>query len=319
MSKPSRRVLRLEHEKEDDDHPRFEHAQEQADDASTTYLCTDVNSQHRRNVADWPGWTPIGSTKRYVIKNPSFLTLRVRAIKSDKAPRSSEWVEGAHIEEHLRTLRSLLEPCSRQTLSQPISTTAPRDQDWLKRLKPPPIRHRGKPNLEDNFRILATSGWHTPAQGAVLEPPTWHPRFKDRFLVVSNTPFNERYFYPEIVVVPVTTTSSHGLTRSEAEKGGAMVVHLSATGEDLIPWSERVRTISFSGHWLGECYGCYDPENHRPEWWMIEGGEKQGHCLRCDGSKIDVDVWPKHVGTVAAEDMKKVVSDLTRRLALVNG
>jgi len=186
----------------------------------------------------------------------------------------------------------------------------------MKRLRPPSLRHREKPHLIEVFNILFASGWRSPEYSTILESPTWHPRLgNQRFLVVSNTLFNQTYFYPEIIAVPITAWIDSA-TEAETDELGLITVDVKPRDEKVVVWPELVQTISFSLDWLGECYGCCDPDAHRPERWLIEGGERAGHCLQCDGSDVQSDIWPVRAGHVSADDMARVEEAVVARLKL---
>ncbi|TAK31198.1 MAG: hypothetical protein EPO40_05725 [Myxococcaceae bacterium] len=316
MEPVQRRVIRIFDE--DGDHPRIEHVTTRRPGTPTvSYQCTDATSVKDKNPDNFPGWVLVDSSFPG-FSNPSLLMNYIRILKSEDEPRRSNWARGQELEQHLRTLRSIFTPSAPYSKNHPAKTRLGPDQGWLRRLKPPVDRHRHKANLEATFEILGKSGWKAPAQGEVFQPPSAHPRFgRNRFLVLSNTLFNQTYFYPEIIVGALTPLANPEADRAQAEAEGLIPVEVESLGGTFVLWPSLVQTISFSVSWFEECYGCHDPENHRPERWRIEGGALDGHCLCCDGA-VDGPIWPQLIGKVADEDMKRAIDGVTRHLRLLS-
>lgn len=295
---PNTRDIRWARDGEDN-HPRLV-------EAVSTLLgvrfhhCADFTTGEERDIRNCPGWV------KMLAQHPSLLTLSIRTLPEEKMERVIRTADGEPLEQHIRFLRSILQPT--------LSSEDPQGLDGL--LPRSDRRHGNKPNLREQFDILTRTGWRPPSRGTVLQPPDWHPIVGRRtFLVVSNTGFNTRFYYPDVLTVTLTPLASLKDTAETLLASGHLVVGPVGRHGMFRVNQYSVSTFSFACHWHGVC-PRHPFSKNRPERWLIEGGPSRGRCLKCDRTAEDPG-WPKHLGTLLEPQISEVATSISKRLGLV--
>lgn len=228
-----------------------------------------------------PGWLQFATGQAGLRENSYLRPCNILIVPETEIVKDIGTLPAEYHREYLSILESCIRPC------EPGALRIPRG--FVRSLPPPHLRAGiGNGSLAEIYAILRASGWKPPRQGDIMVVPSWWQQRPDRYyLVVSNTSFNQRYIFPEVLVVPLRIAADV----REAETSNAPVsfeVFLTSK-TTLYPFLEELFTFKFSLGYFGECPVCSKTSPYRFALPLDAGSG----CVRCD--RMSSAPWPRYV------------------------
>jgi hypothetical protein len=200
--------------------------------------------------------------------------------------------------EFIDILAASIRPC------EPVPRQLP--PGFLRRLGPPHYRW----SVTAGFaQVLRANCWKPPRQGDIIHlPPWWGDSHRSKLLlVVSNTTFNQRYCYPEVLAVPLVPAAA---IDGEQRAACAVFAVPSVSNEPYCAIHEWLMTFSFVFDLFRKCEGrgCPPDSTYR----LRLPDELGGRCIMCEG---EVASWPSYVTQSTTEHAEALGTTLRKLFA----